>query len=285
MGSLRTNNLTSSRSLLGRWKGKPVIYVEGESDKKIFENYWFIERLDKVRFDTAPKGEGCAAVVAAVTNDRTNGIEAFGIVDRDKLMADRQWGLLYQTDDAVFEASQPHNNVKVTLRWELESYLVEPEVVEAYLAPAQGGRAIRPKQVVVAELLDHADALIPFAALNHALHKHGKTARGDGYTENKTRQEVHSRIVDDHSAKPFPGPIWNDFQANIPIVDGFSGPQAITPEEKLVKLLRAVNGKAMLERIKKASGIQNDITYHLAKEVKQVSVPAEIDNFIKKCCL
>lgn len=284
MSSLKRNNLTSSQSVLGRWKAKPVIYVEGESDKRIFVNYWFTEWLHKVSFDIVSQVQGCTAVVNAVIADRQKGIAAFGIVDRDKLMTDHNWTLLRETSDMAFKAAQPHSYIKVTTRWELESYLIEPSVVESYLAPAQGGRPKRLASEVLGELIDHANALVPFAAFSQALHQHGKAARGDGYTKTNTRQQVEIQINKEHTSTPFGASLWADYQANIPLIDAFSGNTATAPVDKLNGLLRIINGKSMLERIKRAAGIHHDITYHLAKEVKQTRVPDEIESFVRQCC-
>ncbi len=282
MSSLKTSNLTSTKSLLGRWKGKPVIYVEGESDQKIFENFWFNDWLDKVRFDTVSAAKGCTAVVNIVIANREIGIAAFGIVDRDKLMADNNWDLLRQTDDLVFEDGHPYKDIKITNRWELESYLIEPGAIESYLAPTEGGRAGRSISIVLSELIDHANALVPLAAFNQALHQHGKPARGDGYTQAYTRQEVEEKINMEQASAPFD--LWADYQANIPFIEAFAGNGSITPGDKLKGLLRIINGKSMLERIKKTAGIQHDITYHLAKEIKQTGVPDEFENFVRQCC-
>lgn len=283
MASLKSNRLDSSKATQGRWQGKPVVYLEGESDRKVFENYWFTELLDELRFDKAAAVQGCAAVVNEVKRARRQGIAAFGIVDRDKLMSDHAWELLRETDDAVFESKQPYPNIKVTQRWELECYLIEPHAVEEHLAPAHGGRAVRAKSEVVAELLEHADALIPFAALNQALHLHGKDARGDGYTDSRSRAEVEQKIAADHAKNPFPPDVWADYRSNIPKIEAFDDPTAPS-EHRLMRLLRTVDGKAMLNRIKRTARIQADITYHLAKEIKRIGVPYEIDAFVRKCC-
>ncbi|MDN5936401.1 MAG: hypothetical protein L0H75_09545, partial [Nitrosospira sp.] len=169
-------------------------------------------------------------------------------------------------------------------RWELESYLIEPSVVESYLATAQGGRPKRLASEVLDELIDHANALVPFAALNQALHRHGKKAYSDGYTKTHTRQQIETQINIEYMSTPFGAAFWADYQANIPLIDAFSGNAATAPVDKLNGLLRTISGKSMLERIKRAAGINHDITYHLAKEIKQTRVPDEIESFVQQCC-
>lgn len=284
MASLKENNLSSSAEILKRQKGKPIIYVEGESDKKIFENYWFVDYLEKVSFSIVQQTQGCGAVVQRVAADRTVGIDAFGIVDRDKLMGDRNWTLLRETDDGIFESSPPYPKIKVTLRWELESYLIDPVAVESYLAPACGGRAERPIAEVIDELLNHADALVLHAALNQSFHMNGKKAPGDGFTNLDDRSVVDERIVNNI----FPtasAQLVADFKSSVPAIDAFAGPAGTSPRQRLDGLLRIINGKAMLERIKKSGNITHDITYLIAKEVKRSgAIPIELLTFVQSCC-
>jgi len=198
-------------------------------------------------------------------------------------MADGNWSLLRETNDEAFEQARPYPEIKITLRWELESYLIEPDALEAYLAPAQSGRLARSTSEVEKELLEHADALIPFAALNQALHYHVTAAPGDGYTGLDDRLAVQNKIDRDKLAEP-PN-VGKNYQENIPLMDAFAGAPTATPRQKLQGLLRTVNGKAMLERVKMAAHIQHDITYLIAKEIKQAGhVPAEIEHFVQQCC-
>lgn len=283
MASFKQKEITSTSSVIAQQKSKPIIYVEGESDKRIFENYWFVDVLGKISFSITPDFQGCSAVVKAVALDRLTGISAFGLVDRDKLMADEKWELLRQTDDALFDSEWPYPDIKITRRWELESYLIEPEALESYLAPAQGGRAPRPLAEVEGDLLSHADALIPFAALNQAMHKHRIKAPKDGYTKLDSRAIILERIKDEKLVShPH---ISGDYLTNLPLVDAFSGVGALSPRQRLYGLLRAVNGKAMLDRVAKAANLKDDITYQIAKEMKQLNkVPTELDAFVRGCC-
>ncbi|MGK5060242.1 hypothetical protein ACQ4WY_25230 [Janthinobacterium sp. LB2P49] len=283
MASFKQKEITSTTSIISQQKNKPIIYVEGESDKRIFENYWFVEFLGKVSFNITPDVQGCSAVVNTVASDRTKGIPAFGLVDRDKLMTDERWDLLRQVDDVLFEKNWPYPDIKITCRWELESYLIEPEALESYLAPAQGGRAPRALAEVENELLLHADALVPFSALNQAMHLHRIKAPKDGYTKLDSRSIIENRI-NDEKLKNFPH-ISDDYFSNIPLIDAFGGAETLTPRQRLYGLLRGVNGKAMLDRISQAAKLKDDITYQIAKEIRQLNrVPIELKLFVQSCC-
>lgn len=283
MASFKQKDITSTNSVIAQQKNKPIIYVEGESDKRIFENYWFVEFLGKVSFNITPNVQGCSAVVSTVAADRSKGILAYGLVDRDKLMADEKWDLLRQVDDAIFEKHWPYADIKITRRWELESYLIDPEALESYLAPAQGGRAHRPLAVIENELLSHADALVPFAALNQAMHLHRIKAPKDGYTRLDSRIIIEERISCE-KLKDYPY-ISEDYLSNIPLIDAFIGEKTLTPRQRLYGLLRTVNGKAMIDRISKSAALKDDITYQIAKEIKQLNrVPTELKLFVQGCC-
>lgn len=282
MATFKDNNFVSSDALIRRQRGKSIIYVEGESDKIIFEKFWFVEYLEKVSFATVPKTQGCAAVVRQVGEDRQNGVQAFGIVDRDKLMADNHWALLRETDDLAFEAMRPYKDIKVTCRWELESYLIDPVVIEAYVAVAEGGRTVRHVSTVEDEFLEHANALIPLAALNQALHLHREAAVGDGFPAQDCRAQVEARI---HSGKLACHPNFKpDYDAAIPVVEAFGYTNSISSGNKMLGLLRILSGKAMLLRISKAFKIKDDIAYFLARDIKQSGrVPTELMRFIQSC--
>lgn len=283
MASFKKNNVSSSQAVLAHQKGKPVIYVEGESDKKIFENFWFVELLEKLSFNTPKDAQGCSAVVNTVTVERRSGIDAFGIVDRDKLMTDKNWSLLRQTNDELFECevNRCYPKIKVTRRWEIENYLIEPEALEAHLAE-QAGRKQRATLAVEIDLLDHANALVPFAALNQALHFHDVRAVKDGYTRHDSRVEVEQRILSEKLVT-YPQ-ASNDYHANVPLIDAFAGSADATPRQRLHGLLRAVNGKAMIERIKSTSALRDDFNYIIASKIKQAGrVPTEIADFVRQC--
>jgi hypothetical protein len=284
MATLKKSGVRSSDALLARQKAKPVIYLEGDSDFKIFANFWFVDLLDRVVFSVVKESQGCTAVVNAVANERRSGIAAFGLVDRDKLMADNLWDLLRETDDAKFDAAQPYPDIKVTRRWEVENYLLAPKPLESVLAVLASGRKCRAEAVVEAELWRHADALIPFAALNQALHLHRRAARGDGWPKKfPTRCETHDAIVSEFEASQ---DVLLQYHKNLPLIDAFSAPANAsagqTPD--LDGLLRIVNGKAMLERIKHQARISYDLTFLLAKEIREKQcVPVELQEFVMRC--
>ncbi|MBV5333289.1 hypothetical protein JZU54_07115, partial [bacterium] len=87
--------------------------------------------------------------------------------------------------DGVFLRSRPiGEHIRVTLLWELESYLVSPPVIEEFLADYEKGREPGSKlSETAAKLLEHATVLTHHAAINSALHEHNLEQWTDGRSD------------------------------------------------------------------------------------------------------
>lgn len=275
----------SSPQLVSEYRGKTIVFLEGETDVNLFRNYWFKHRLDKLDFTEPNAGIGCVGVVNNVSNFRRNGIAAFGLVDRDKLQADKNWDLAWETDDAVFRAARPYGkHVWITRYWEIESYLIEPRIIERHLCHSAKGRAPRSSAEVELECTAHAEALIPHAALNAAKRMHGEGECGDGQTSRfPSRNEVEVEWRRLKESEDISDEVWSDYLAAVPKVEAFA--HGDTPSQKLAGLLRCVNGKAMLHRIKTIHKLQGDPTFFLAEAILQQDIiPDELQHFVDDFC-
>lgn len=283
MASLKSNKLTSSNGVLGRYESKPKVYLEGESDWKIYALRWFKDRRERLDFKIPESASGCQAVRACVTQERASGVQAFGILDRDVLQAERMWELLAETDDQIFLSSRPFGeHIRVTLLWELESYLISPTAIEDYLADHQNGREPGGKLgETTAKLLGHAEVLTHHAALNSTLHEFGKEQWGDGRTqrdgEPAFRVKVEAEL--DKQGDDF----RRAYEVHLAKAQTFH-PRGTSVEENLKGLLRRVHGKAMLERIKAAEKINSDFIYLLAGKVQERGLPPELVGYIDEFC-
>lgn len=190
MATFKNKHIASTDSVLTTQKATPLIYVEDDSDARIFKEYWFVEKLGQIDFLKPENAGGCAAVVATVSRQRQQGNRVFGLIDRDKLAADKNWDLLHETDDQVFDDAKPYPDIKVMRRWEIENYLIEPKAVEETLVDLSPNRRIRELPDIEEDLLNHAKALVPVAAMNHALNAVGKSAQTD----------LYAREIADHAA-------------------------------------------------------------------------------------
>ncbi|MDG4555366.1 MAG: DUF4435 domain-containing protein [Candidatus Competibacter sp.] len=280
MGNLK-NNLSDSESLFNRYAGQIIVYLESSDDNNIYSNIWFGDRLMEFLFKPANKGAatygGCQAVRESVNHDRTNGIKSFGIVDRDIVMADDHWYLVWETDNSRFAQAMPFGPyIKVLNRWELENYLVDSQAIEEYLAN-HIGRKPRSTQDVVKELLEHCDVLTLHAAGNAACHNERIKGFTDGFTNSNDKNWVDKDIQ-----QRFQKYIncQQDYLINIAKVQAFDTP-GTSNEERLDKLLRIICGKALLSRIKRQHNISHEIRFHLAAAIKRNKrVPLEISNHL-----
>lgn len=273
---------TSSPQLVSEYRGKTVVFLEGETDVNLFRNYWFKHRLDKLDFTEPQNGIGCVGVVQNVISYRKKGIPAFGLVDRDKLQADKYWDLLWETDDEHFHNAKPYGaHIRVTRHWEIESYLIAPPIIEAHICHLDGGRSPRPQAEAETNCLTHAEALIPHAALNAAKRMNGKVEVGDGQTSSfANRNEVESEWKRLRDTGKISEEVWRDYLSAIPKVEAFmtSG----TTTERLAGLLRVVNGKAMLHRILHKYRIGGAHTFLLAEAILvNGAVPRELHEIVE----
>ena len=280
MGNLKNKSL-DGESLFKRYSGQTVVYLESCDDNNIFSNLWFEDRLVEFLFRPANKGAatygGCQAVRESVNHDRTNGIKAFGIVDRDIVMAEDHWCLVWETDNSRFAQAMPFGPyIKVLNRWELENYLIDPQAIEEYLAN-HIGRRFRNTQDVIKELLEHCDVLILHTAGNAACHGARINGFTDGFTDSKDRirvnQDIQQRFQQHNNCQ-------QDYLNNIAKAQAFVTHNA-SDEERLEKLLQIVYGKALLSRIKRQHNISHEIRFHLAAAIKRNErVPLEISNHL-----
>jgi len=280
MGNLKNKSL-DGESLFKRYSGQTIVYLESSDDNNIFSNIWFEDRLVEFLFRPANKGAatygGCQAVRESVNHDRTNGIKAFGIVDRDIVMAEDHWHLVWEIDNSRFAQVMPFGPyIKVLNRWELENYLIDSQAIEEYLANHIGRKA-RSTQDVIKELLEHCDVLILHTAGNAACHSARINGFTDGFTDSKDKirvdQDIQRRFEQRNACQ-------QDYLDNIAKAQAFDIHNA-SDEERLEKLLQIIYGKALLSRIKRQHNISHEIRFHLAAAIKRnKKVPLEISSHL-----
>lgn len=284
MGTFKQST-PSTPNLVGTYKGKIVVYLEGKTDVALFQNYWFRSALDKIEF-RQPRTGGCQGVLADVSDYRkSTGLAAFGLIDRDKLHADQKWDLVWETDDQTFLKSRPYgDHIRVTLKWEIENYLIHSTAVEQYIANSDGGRIPRSSEICDEYFLSHAQALIPHAAYNTALNQSGRGEWGEVANHpKKSRSEIELILGTMRNNGEITDTIWSDFQINLQKVENFSFGNSAS--EKMTNLLRRIDGKALMHRLRKSHNIQHDITFHLADAISRMNaVPSELTGYVDEFC-
>jgi hypothetical protein len=282
MGTFKTKTATTA-DIATSYSGRTVVFLEGQTDVALFANQWFVSWASKLDFQQPSSAGGCNAVVASVAEMRRDGKRAFGIVDRDKLHSDRKWALVCETDDDAFDCAMPYGeHVKVTRYWELENYVIDPEAIEHYVALRDRGRPRRPEPEATSDCLAHAETLIPHAALNSALHDEGKPEWKDGCTTRyQNRAAFEAFLHACHDRGDISDQTWQAFKTNLASVEAFG--DAATPRERLRGLLRRINGKALIHRIKQAANLKDDPFFGLADLIRQHGrIPDELKSYIEQ---
>ena len=126
----------NERDIEAYQSGLPRIVLEGVDDLRLFRTYWFPHLIDRFQFIEANEivgGGGCTAVIAAVEASKQDNIPAFGFVDRDRLFRVKEWATLFDVDASAFTTAASNNDFYTTLRWEVEAYLLEPDLLSAWL--------------------------------------------------------------------------------------------------------------------------------------------------------
>ena len=291
MGAVKNKpGLEAPNHFFVRYSGVPVVYVESEEDAYIFGGCWFKDQLSRLEFQSVAdrsggnSTSGCKAVIHAVDEERLSGNPAWGIVDRDAVMSADRWDLVHETDDSCFDRSLPFGRcVKVLRRWEMESYLIDGDVLEQYRSELLM-EVPRSVADVWKELLVDCQALIPHAALNAMHHFYKKDGLGDGRTDNfKNRQEVEARLVGNiltSLAKNYLD-CRDVYAKNLSQVEAFDSTEA-TLESRVQSLLRRIHGKAVLSRFRSRHRIKDDFRGLLAARIRAADrVPQELSDFVQ----
>jgi len=185
MGNFKTQGTTISEEYEGM--GATTVYLESSDDEYLIGIKWFSRLKDRINFvsvsGSEKKGDGgCQIVRQRVEEALAQGVTAYGIVDRDILLADPDFqdSLWWEVDDTVFAAANPYGEtVFVLRRWELENYLLRPEALEQL--HKDKFRNVPPSlsaQEIAELLIDHEDNFIAvslFSTLHHALRIPNKT--------------------------------------------------------------------------------------------------------------
>jgi hypothetical protein len=158
------------------------IYLESTDDQYILRN-WFstFNYYDKLSFDSVSetRGDGGCQLVKKKVEDSKQ--TAFGIVDRDVLLADPNFqnSLWWEIDDEVFSSSKPYGeNIFVLHRWELENYLLHPQALASLMANKRLNETTSPTEI--AELLgEHEENMVAVTLLSTISTKNGMALTGN----------------------------------------------------------------------------------------------------------
>ncbi len=259
--------------------GLPRIVLEGSDDVRLFRSYWFTNLIDSFEFVEAADivdGGGCTAVQEAVRKSKENNIPAFGITDRDTFFQSRQWASLFAIDDVAFSAAGSGTDLYTTLRWEVEAYLLEPDILPAWLRshskppapPAVSAKAVE-KALVECEQLLRAHRY--FATAHHC-----GVSVSDAFCCNTPASKLVEKCNQALGKLTYDHSIVAEIDA---YVDAIIEAAPQDPARRLVWLLRYVDTKRLLRRLTETFRGDPEVRWFLAEMMRAGNVrPVEIES-------
>ena len=172
----RLKDVTSGPIAERRYLAKKFVYLESQEDVQILADRWFNDRREQLEFLSAGDdlGGGCNRVVARVKQDRNSQIDAYGVVDRDTLAANGLWDEFLEPDNGKFSSYAPFGEHIIVLHcWEIENYLLHPEVIHEVLED-ELGRLDTPLQAVLDDLFDLVCHMVVVVAGGLILNSYGR---------------------------------------------------------------------------------------------------------------
>ena len=243
------------------------MFLEGGDDLCIYKHYWFQNYADKIDFRVAEEGvvsiPGCSGVETNVLLQRQAGVKAYGFVDRDSVS---DFPHSNETDDERYldENKRQNQFVYRTVRWEIENYLIDPEVLEQIRVNEKAkGVGKRTVAEVAAELLLHCDVLKVHAAANIVLHQARKKKIEDGFASGtRERTEYEAQVFDKYISEAEK----EEYQRSLSKIEAFD-PTNESVEKRLSSLIRRVHGKALFMRFFYEHRIQGEKRFSVADKL------------------
>lgn len=261
-------NDVNSEELVDRsYAGKKVVYLESEEDVQVFRERWFIDRGQFVDFFAVsePGRGGCNDVITRVATDRAANIDAWGVVDRDALASKGEWDAFFDTDDEHFASRNALGEyVLVLKRWEMENYLLHPEVIEQHVADIKS-RSPRPVEQVVEELFDILCCKLPLVAANMLLNSYGRTALPHNFGHSGSC----SALLDNVARRLEKEGLGDVFEECLERITSFGGGHAPRTLDHWFALTRMVDGKMALKWIRTHYHLQDECRFIWARSIRE----------------
>lgn len=248
--------------------GLPRIVLEGKDDVRLFKTYWFPHMIDSFEFVEAAdlaEGGGCTAVKQAVLISRDQNIPAYGFADRDHLFRSKKWELLFATDEDAFRAGTADDAFYTTLRWEIEAYLLEPDLLPSWLRSHRsppGNPAMCAAAVNYA--IDECEYLLGTSGFFAAAHHCGIATKTEQFGDKAAHElaaacdKALAKFGDGAGAGVTAGTV-----AELVVEALSQAPYA--PDDRLRWLLRYVDTKRLLLRLSRRFEAQKEIRWPFAE--------------------
>lgn len=240
---------TLGKGLSSEYQDGIKIYLESSEDEYIIGRKWFSQLKDKISFESVAANNadgGCRLVLKKVQESNKDNKKAFGIIDRDILLADPNFqdSLWWEIDNHIFSSSEPYGKyIFVLHKWELENYLLHPDTLAALVADKKLADSPGITASAIAELLiQHEKELIAVTLLSTVPAKTGKNQEPEQFGRGSLGDELIGKI---------------NRQLNLPIDDFILEQEKISrfAEEEINaidrwnKLSRMLDGKRIMHHI------------------------------------
>ena len=272
MVNLVKRRISDARSAENIYLNRLVVFVEGPSDVKIFTRL-FPNREDEIRFLTPSDqtsgldgsgGGGCNAVINRVAQERldySNPDRCIGIVDRDVYFSRKEWDILFETDDDRYRnGCTLGEGIKPLIYWEIENYLLDPEVISAVLSDLDKhvddiGNTIR----------NTIERSIHLNAANCVIHERDTGSISYGLLLNECSDEIFAALIEEQIGNR----LTDEHEINR--VDNFvrkheNFNKGCSPEQYLERSMRIIPGKALISFIRNKYKVREGLTLLLAKQ-------------------
>lgn len=248
------------------WSGKRIIFLESEDDVRVMQERWFFDRGEGVDFHPA-SGEGaggCHDVIARVEEARARGLnDVWGIVDRDALASSNYWEAFFDCDDRSFTERKVFGEFILVLRcWEMENYLLHPEIIEQHLADIHG-RSPRSPGEVVEELFEILCCKLPIVAANLLLNSQGQKGLKSDFGLGVPCMELLETVQQQLSKIGLDDALENWLVR----MNAFGSNEMPRSLEQWLAMLRIVDGKLLLKWLRHHFRIQDECKYLWARSL------------------
>lgn len=250
-----------------RYRDVVTVYVEGGSDVAILGKL-FPDREDEIVFklpiDDCQTG-GCTAVQSRVSKERRGNPKVYGLVDRDAVLRGCDWAALFERDLAAFRAATDEDGVLALERWEIENYLFDLEAVHRLLGNWGQNSSVTIDQLLDLMLTACEDELTVTAAWC-SLHARSRDRDGVpscavnvGTMEQQVRKWLMNKLDNGD----------NIYESHLDRVRAFDPGPPVNKRHRLNDMLRMVDGKRLLGRLKEIwVKIKDDPILQLADNVR-----------------
>lgn len=280
MNIIPLDQFDSDRQFEAHYRSLPRVILEGRSDAQFF-SAWFENLgsdLDFVPSEDINGGAGSTAVADAVRQSHDDDdIPAIGIVDRDWLHRDQKWDMLYSLDDAVVATAMEQDDVFTACFWEIEAYLLRPELMGRWVALQRNPPPASPaeKDQALTKALEECEALLDAMPYFAAAHVDGKACKPKHFSDKHHHEMPATCAAEKEKLAGAPLAAHEEVEA---LIAAIRAAAPTDPTARFLFLIRFVDTKRLLQRLGIRLGLHDDAHHALSELMSMTDVrPREFE--------